>query len=195
MLAAIYYYDRRHSYGLFKTKWRYEPARLKELLRLGAPIGGQIFVEIAIFGAVTAIISTFGALQLAGHQIALDCASFTFMVPMGISTAASVRVGQGIGRCDAAGARAAGWAAIMLSSIFMLTASCVFIAIPGTIARGFSPSPEVIAAADKAGPVVKPGPAVGKPSTWSTPPVAPDWHRTRHARLPSEARNRRAATR
>ncbi len=95
---------------------------------------------------VTAIISTFGSLPLAGHQIALDCASFTFMVPLGISTAASVRVGQAIGRKDASGARAAGWAALLLSSIFMLSASCVYIAIPRTIARGFSPSPAVIAA-------------------------------------------------
>ena len=147
MLAAVLYYDRRHHYGLLKTKWKYHAERLRELVRLGAPVGAQIFVEISIFGAVTAIISTFGALPLAGHQIALDCASFTFMVPLGISTAASVRVGQAIGRKDASGARAAGWAALLLSSIFMLTASCVYIAIPGTIARGFSPSPGVIAAA------------------------------------------------
>jgi multidrug resistance protein, MATE family len=146
MLVAILYYDRRHSYGLFKTKWRYESDRLRELVRLGAPIGAQIFVEIAIFGTVTAIISTLGALPLAGHQIALDCASFTFMVPMGISTAASVRVGQAIGRSDVAGAGAAGWTALLLSSVFMLTASCVFVSVPGMIARGFSPSPEVIAA-------------------------------------------------
>jgi multidrug resistance protein, MATE family len=146
VIAAIYHYDRRHAYGLFKTRWRYEPERIRELVRLGAPIGAQIFVEIAIFGAVTAIISTFGALPLAGHQIALDCASFTFMVPMGISTAASVRVGQAIGRRDASGARAAGWTGMLLSSIFMLTASAVFIAIPGAIARGFSPSAQVIAA-------------------------------------------------
>jgi MATE family multidrug resistance protein len=147
MVGAIFYYDRRHRYGLFKTKWLWEPARLRELVVLGGPIGAQIFVEIAIFGMVTAIISTFGALPLAGHQIALDCASFTFMVPMGISTASSVRVGQAIGRGDAEGARAAGWAGIILSSVFMLFAACVFIAIPGTIARGFSPSPPVIAAA------------------------------------------------
>jgi MATE family multidrug resistance protein len=147
VVGAIVYYDKRNGYGLFKTKWRYEVARLRELVRLGAPIGGQIFVEISIFGAVTAIISTFGALPLAGHQIALDCASFTFMVPMGISTATGVRVGQAIGRGDASGARAAGWAGILLSSVFMLTASAVFIAMPGTIARGFSPSVPVIAAA------------------------------------------------
>jgi multidrug resistance protein, MATE family len=146
MVVAVLYYDRKHRYGLLKTKWKYQAERMRELLRLGAPVGAQIFVEISIFGAVTAIISTFGPLPLAGHQIALDCASFTFMVPMGISTAASVRVGQAIGRKDAADARAAGWAGMLLSSIFMLTASCVFIAIPGAIARGFSPSPAVIAA-------------------------------------------------
>ncbi len=147
MLAFLAYYQRKHRYGLFQTKWRYEPARLRELIHLGAPVGAQIFVEIAIFGAVTAIISTFGALPLAGHQIALDCASFTFMVPMAISTATSVRVGQAIGRRDAPAARASGWTGILLSSVFMLLASAVFIAIPGTIARGFSPSPPVIAAA------------------------------------------------
>ncbi len=65
---------------------------------------------------------------------------------MGISTAASVRVGQAIGRADATGAKAAGWTALLLSSCFMLIASTGFITIPGTIARGFSPSPAVIAA-------------------------------------------------
>ena len=147
MLAYLIYYQRRHHYGLFQTKWRYEVKRLRELIALGAPVGGQIFVEIAIFGAVTAIISTFGALPLSGHQIALDCASFTFMVPMAIASAASVRVGQAIGRRDPEGARVAGWAGILLGAAFMLTASCVFLIIPRQIARGFSPDPHVIAAA------------------------------------------------
>jgi MATE family multidrug resistance protein len=146
MVAFLIYYQRKHHYGLFQTKWRYEKQRMLELLRLGVPVGAQIFVEIAIFGAATAFISTLGALPLAGHQIALDCASFTFMVPMGISTATGVRVGQAIGRRDPIGARAAGWTGILLSGCFMLCASAVFIAIPRTIARGFSPSPAVIAA-------------------------------------------------
>ncbi|MDE3104246.1 MAG: MATE family efflux transporter [Acidobacteriota bacterium] len=146
MLGFLLYYDSKHGYGLLKTRWQYQRSRMRQLLRLGAPVGAQIFVEIAIFAAVTAIIAGFGALPLAGHQIALDCASFTFMVPLGISAAASVRVGQAIGRRDPEGARVAGWAALLLSSLFMLTASGVFIAIPQHIARGFSPSPAVIAA-------------------------------------------------
>jgi MATE family multidrug resistance protein len=147
MFGYLVYYQRKHHYGLFQTKWRYEAKRLRELIALGAPVGAQIFVEIAIFGAATAIIATFGALPLSGHQIALDCASFTFMVPMAIATAATVRVGQAVGRGDAPGARAAGWAGILLGACFMLTASAVFLAIPRQIARGFSPDPHVIAAA------------------------------------------------
>ncbi len=147
MFGYLVYYQRKNHYGLFQTKWRYEWPRMSVLLALGAPVGAQIFVEVAIFGAVTAIISTFGTLPLAGHQIALDCASFTFMVPMAIATASSVRVGQAIGRQDPAGATAAGWSGILLGAVFMLTASCVFLLIPRQIARGFSPDPHVIAAA------------------------------------------------
>ncbi len=138
--------QRRNGYGLFQTKWRYEGRRLRELIALGAPVGAQIFVEVAIFAAVTAIVSTFGALPLSGHQIALDCASFTFMVPMAIATATTVRVGQAIGRRDAPGARAAGWSGILLGAAFMLTTSAMFLLIPRQIARGFSPDPRVIAA-------------------------------------------------
>lgn len=146
MICFLLYYEHRHSYGLLRTRWQYDPQRMRELLALGLPVGGQIFVEIAVFGTVTAIISTMGALPLAGHQIALDCASFTFMVPMAISTATSVRVGQAIGRRDMIGARDAGWSGILLSSTFMLSASAIFITMPRLIARGFSPSPAVIAA-------------------------------------------------
>lgn len=147
MLAAVIYYDRRHGYGLLKTKFRYEWELLRELIVIGGPVGAQIFIEIGVFAAVTAVVATFGPLQLAGHQIALDCASFTFMVPMAVSAATSVRVGQAIGREDPRGADAAGWAGIILGAGFMLCSSVVFVSIPRLIARGFSPDPAVIAAA------------------------------------------------
>jgi MATE family multidrug resistance protein len=87
-------------------------ARLWRLVRLGAPVGGQIFVEISIFAAVTALIGTMGPVPLAGHEIALNCVSFTFMVPFAISAAATVRVGQAVGRGLGGEAAAAGWTAI-----------------------------------------------------------------------------------
>ena len=147
MLAAVIYYDRRHRYGLLRTRFHYEWARLRELIVIGGPVGAQIFVEIGVFAAVTAVIATFGPLPLAGHQIALDCASFTFMVPMAISAATAVRVGQAIGRKDVAGANVAGWSGIALGAGFMLFSSLVFVSIPRLIAHGFSPNPEVVAAA------------------------------------------------
>ena len=90
--------ERRHHYGLRSMARHFEPTRIRRLALLGAPAGGQIFVEIAIFGLVTFLIGTMGRLPLAGHEIALNCASLTFMVPFAISAAAAVRVGQAIGR-------------------------------------------------------------------------------------------------
>jgi MATE family multidrug resistance protein len=107
--GAVWWVDRRHGYGLRRSERRVDIARLRRLVRLGAPVGAQIFVEISIFAAVTALIGTMGPLALAGHEIALNCVSFTFMVPFAISAAASVRVGQAIGRGSPAEAAAAGF--------------------------------------------------------------------------------------
>ena len=147
LLIALWYLNRKHDYGLRTMPRHFESWRLKRLALFGAPVGGQIFVEISIFAAVTAIIGTFGPLPLAGHEIALNCASFTFMVPFAVSAAGAVRVGQAIGRKAPHEAAAAGWTAIALGASFMLTASCVLIAIPHAIARGFTLDPAVIAAA------------------------------------------------
>jgi MATE family multidrug resistance protein len=81
---------------------------------------------------------------LAGHQIALNAASFTYMVPLGISSAAAVRVGHALGRQDSVGARRAGWTAIAVGAAFMSFAAILFLTIPTWIARMFSPDPRVI---------------------------------------------------
>jgi MATE family multidrug resistance protein len=90
------------------------------------------------------LIAKLGAVPLSGHEIALNCAALTFMVPLGISSAAAVRVGQQLGRKDAAGARQAGWSAIVLGVAFMTCSGLVFVSIPTLIARLFSPDPIVI---------------------------------------------------
>ena len=146
-LAAIWYFDHKQSYGLRTMSRSISAASLKQLALFGAPVGAQIFVEISIFGAVTYLIGTFGPLPLAGHEIALNIASITFMVPFAISAAASVRVGQAIGRKAPHEAAAAGWTAIGLGAAFMLCASAVLVSIPHTIARAFTADPGVIAAA------------------------------------------------
>ena len=123
---------------------RIDLARIWALLKLGAPAGGQILVEIGAFSMATAICGRLGAVPLSGHEIALNCAAFTFMVPYGVSSAAAVRVGQELGRRNPAAARRAGWSAIVLGVAFMGCSGLVFVSIPKVIARAFSPDPAVV---------------------------------------------------
>jgi MATE family multidrug resistance protein len=147
VLAGVWWLDRRHGYGLRAMRRTLGWNRIRRLAVLGAPVGGQIFVEISIFAAVTALIGTLGPAPLAGHEIALNCVSFTFMVPFAISAAATVRVGQAIGRGTPTEAAAAGWTAIGFSTAFMLCMSALLVAIPHRIAAGFTGDAVVIAAA------------------------------------------------
>jgi MATE family multidrug resistance protein len=126
------------------TALKIDAARIWALLKLGAPAAGQILIEIGAFSGATAICAKLGPVPLSGHEIALNCAAFTFMVPYGISSAAAVRVGQRLGRRDPAGARRAGWSAIILGAGFMACAGLVFVSIPKVIARVFSPDPAVV---------------------------------------------------
>lgn len=127
-----------------RASLRIDLARIWALLKLGAPAGGQILVEIGAFSMATAICGRLGAVPLSGHEIALNCAAFTFMVPYGVSSAAAVRVGQELGRRDPAAARRAGWSAIVLGVAFMGCSGLVFVSIPKVIARAFSPDPTVV---------------------------------------------------
>jgi MATE family multidrug resistance protein len=147
LIAAIWRVESKHNYGLRSMLRHIETSRLKRLILLGAPAGAQIFVEIAIFGALTFLIGTMGPLPLAGHEIALNCASFTFMVPFAISAAAAVRVGQAIGRGAPREAASAGWTAILLGAACMATFSIVLAVFAHPIARAFTPDRAVIAAA------------------------------------------------
>ena len=123
---------------------RIDLRRIAALLKLGAPASAQILLEIGAFSAATALCARLGPVQLSGHEIALSCAAFTFMVPLGISSAAAVRVGQNLGRGDVVSARRAGWSAILLGAGFMSCAGLVFVVMPATIARGFSADPSVV---------------------------------------------------
>jgi MATE family multidrug resistance protein len=104
----------------------------------------QITLEIGVFALVTALIGRLGAVALASHQIALNTVSFTYMVPLGISSAAAVRVGQAIGRKDPQGAADAGGTAIFLGAAFMTAMSLVLLVIPRWIARAYTPDQAII---------------------------------------------------
>ena len=152
LALALLRANRLHSYGLRHTPRRLHLASFRRILQLGAPVGAQIFVEVALFAVATSLIATLGAIPLAGHEIALQCASTTFMVPLAISGATTVRVGHAIGRLraglgTAAQVAAAGWSGILAGAAFMLLASLVLVSFPSGIARLFTPSQPVIHAA------------------------------------------------
>jgi len=151
LIVALLAVNRREKYGLLREglviSLRPHWVSLRRLLELGVPSGATILVEILIFLVVTSVIATLGPIPLAGHEIALNCISFTFMVPLGISAAASVRVGQAVGRGAPAEAKAAGWAAIALGAVFMTGSSAVFVTMPRVLSAAFTHDQAVIAAA------------------------------------------------
>ncbi|HEU4697921.1 MAG TPA: MATE family efflux transporter [Gemmatimonadales bacterium] len=124
-----------------------EAAPLARMLRLGAPIGAQLQLEFGAFGAIGVLMGWLGAREMAGHQVALNLASLTFMVPLGISGAAAVLVGQAVGAGDDARARRAAGAALALATAFMALSALAFLTAPHLLARIYATDPVVVAIA------------------------------------------------
>jgi multidrug resistance protein, MATE family len=112
-------------------------ADIPRLLALGLPIGGLQALEIGVFVVSAALMGLFGADALAAHQIAITCASFTFMVPVGIGQAATVRVATERGAANWEAARRAGFVALGLGTVFMTAASIVLWTMPVRIVGAF----------------------------------------------------------
>lgn len=111
-------------YRLFARHLPPEPARLREILRLGLPICGSMLSESGLFIACALIMGTLGAVQVGAHQVALNFASLTFMVPLALHSATMVHVGHLLGGYRHAEARRAGFAGIWLCTSLMAV-SCV----------------------------------------------------------------------
>jgi len=144
LVGYLLWYDQKHRTELLRTPIHPELVRIRRLIALGFPAAMQITLEIGVFALVTALIGRLGAISLASHQIALNTVSLTYMVPLGISSAAAVRVGQAIGRKDPSGASAAGDSAIFFGAAFMTLASIALLIFPRWIARIFTPDEIVI---------------------------------------------------
>jgi MATE family multidrug resistance protein len=122
-----------------------DPRPLGRMLRLGSPIGAQMVVEVGAFSTVALFMGWLGVDQVAAHQVALNLASLTFMVPLGVSGAAAVIVGHAVGQGDAAGVRRSTWAALVVGAGFMALMAVLLIAAPGVLARLYTSDPGVIA--------------------------------------------------
>lgn len=144
LAIAVVYYDRKRSSGLSRASRRLEWQRIRELMRLGFPAALQLLMEIGAFAFATFLVGKLGAVQLAGHQIALNVASFTYMVPLGVGSAAAIRVGHAMGARDVQGAARAGSMAIFFGALFMSCSGLMLFLFAKPIARIYTPEPDVI---------------------------------------------------
>ncbi len=111
---------------------------LWRIMRLGSPIGFQLFMEFGAFGAIGISMGWLGTEAIAGHQIAVSLAAFAFMIPLGISQAAAVLVGRAVGRGEPGRARRSAGASIVVCCAVMLGTAVIFLALPGFLADQFT---------------------------------------------------------
>ena len=130
-LVTICIRERRfRRFHLFGRFWRFDPERTAAMIRLGWPIGLTLALEMGVFALAAYFMGWIGAPAVAAHAIALQCAAVTFMVPLGLGQAVTVRVGLALGRRDEAGITRAGWTAWVLGVGFMGTMAIVMWSFP-----------------------------------------------------------------
>ena len=130
-LVAVTSLDRQfRRFHLFGNWWRFDRQRTMAMLRLGWPIGATMGLEIGVFALAAFFMGWIGAPAVAAHAIALQLAALTFMVPLGLGQAATVRVGLALGRNDSHGIARAGWTAWVLGVGFMGTMALAMWSMP-----------------------------------------------------------------
>jgi MATE family multidrug resistance protein len=130
LLLGFVLLDRRmRRFRLLDGFWRRDLERLREVFRLGLPIAATLLLEVSVFAAAVYMLGAIDTAQLAAHQIAIQCAALTFMVPFGLAQAATVRVGIAAGAGDRAGVGRAGWTAFLLGLGFMSTTAIALYAL------------------------------------------------------------------
>ena len=149
MLAWLVFASRRSLAPYWRgfTAEAVDLRRHLRLLRIGVPIGVLNGIELGLFVGVALLMGRMGVTALGGHQIAINLASLSFMVPLGISGAAAARVGNAIGREDMPGARRSAAACLLLGMGVMVLFALLFGLLPGPLARLYTRDPAVIAMA------------------------------------------------
>ncbi len=139
------YHLRQYLRSLDPLLFRLAP--LGRMARLGAPIGAQMLLEYGAFAAIALLMGRLGTIEVAGHQVALNLASATFMVPLGMGQAVAVLVGHAIGRGDPAAARRAARTALLAGTGFMALTAAAFLLFPAFFARLYTDEGAVVAMA------------------------------------------------
>ncbi len=145
LFVIILTVDRKDLWPLLRferasLQWR----PLVRTARLGLPIGFNLQLEIFAFSVIALLMGGMGAVTMAGHQVAINIASLTFMVPLGVSQATAVRVGNAIGAGDGSGARRSASSGLILGAGFMVLTAMLFIGLPTWLARAYTSVEEVL---------------------------------------------------
>jgi MATE family multidrug resistance protein len=137
-LILVIYRDRQfrrfHPFGRF---WRFDGERTMSMVRLGWPIGVTMALEMGVFALAAYFMGWLGASAVAAHAVALQIAALTFMVPLGLGQAATVRVGLALGRRDEAGIARAGWTSWIVGVGFMGAMALVMWSMPRLLVTMF----------------------------------------------------------
>ena len=132
------------KFCLWGGSFRPHRETISEALRLGIPLGGMWLFEVGFFISATLLMGTIGTMELAAHQIALNAASFTFMIPLGLSIALGIRVGQFVGKDDWQGVRRAGAAGFVACVVIQLILAMIFLLFARQIASIYTNEKELI---------------------------------------------------
>jgi MATE family multidrug resistance protein len=128
-----------------RVPFAFDAERVRRLLALGLPAASQVTLEVGVFAAVSALAGTLDPVSLGAHQIALNIAALAFMVPLGLSSAAAVRVSHAVGAGDRRRAVHAGWTAFAVGAIITGVVGLSFIAAPMPMLRAFTGDPQLLA--------------------------------------------------
>lgn len=140
MLALMYAQPAFRKFEVLRDVLTPDWQRLRELFRLGVPMGMSLIFESTLFNAATLMMGTFGAATLAAHQIAVNIAGLAFMIPVGLGQGATVRVGLATGAGDPVAARRAGFTAIGASAIIATVFAACMASLPHTLVGLYLPA-------------------------------------------------------
>ena len=130
-LGLVVAYERRfRRFHIFGNWWRFDGQRTLAMVRLGWPIGLTMALEMGVFALAAYFMGWIGAPAVAAHAIALQLAAITFMVPLGLGQAATVRVGLALGRGDDVAIARAGWTGWVIGVGFMAAMALVMWSVP-----------------------------------------------------------------
>ncbi|GAA4782886.1 MATE family efflux transporter [Olivibacter ginsenosidimutans] len=130
-----------------RTHWKFSWATIRELLRIGIPSSLQAGMEVGVFAVSAILVGTIGAVEQAAHQIAMNCAAFTFMVSMGLAQGGSIRISNAYGRRDWRHILVIGKSSMLTALVYGIICFIIFISLNNHLPKLFNHNAEVVSLA------------------------------------------------